>query len=203
MLATSTPSTPAADVRTGEIDSRGAYAAFGAAYLLGHGASALSTGDDPVIALPGWLPLALLGAGLAFATALATVASLRAQRGMSGPDALAGKLVGAAWATGMAALFLAVTGLTGTHAAPELQSVLWPAGSGLVVGLLYLGEGAVRRNVLHYGLGTWLALISTAALLLPAPGFFWVLAVAGGGGFAVAALLERRRLATGAHAEQR
>ena len=42
--------------------------------------------------------------------------------------------------------------------------MLWLAGSGLVVGLLYLGEGAVRRNVLHYGLGIWLALVSTVSL---------------------------------------
>jgi hypothetical protein len=61
--------------------------------------------------------------------------------------------------------------------------------------VLYLGEGAARRNVLHYALGTWLALTSTAALLLDVPHLFWVLAVAGGGGFVVAAILESRRLA--------
>jgi hypothetical protein len=196
MSATSTLPAPVTttDVPAGEIDSRTAYTGFGAAYVLGHGASALSTGDSPLVALPGWLPMALLGTGLAVGTAAATVASVRSQRGAGGADALAARLVGTAWLTGMAALFLAITGLTGTHAAPELQSVLWPAGSGLVVGLLYLGEGAVRRNVLHYGLGTWLALTSTAALLLPAPGFFWVLALAGGGGFALAAVLEERRL---------
>ncbi|MFE2595660.1 hypothetical protein ACFXCZ_04010 [Streptomyces sp. NPDC059396] len=54
-------------------------------------------------------------------------------------------------------------------------------GSGLVVGLLYLAEGAVRRNLLHYSLGT--------------PGLYWVLTVAGGGSYAIAAALERRRLA--------
>jgi len=76
----------------------------------------------------------------------------------------------------------------------ELQSTLWPAMSGFLVGVLYLGEGATRRNVLHYGLGTWLALTSAAALLLGIPNLFWVLAIAGGGGFAVAAVLESRRL---------
>ncbi|MFB7274980.1 hypothetical protein [Streptomyces sp. NPDC056244] len=68
-------------------------------------------------------------------------------------------------------------------------------GSGLVVGLLYLAEGAVRRNLLHYSLGTWLALTSTAALFLGTPGLYWVLTVAGGGAYAIAAALERRRLA--------
>ena len=75
-----------------------------------------------------------------------------------------------------------------------MQTILWPTWAGFPVGVLYLGEGATRRNVLHYGLGTWLALTSTAALFLGTPNLFWVLAVAGGGGFAVAALLETRRL---------
>jgi len=78
---------------------------------------------------------------------------------------------------------------------PELQSLLWPTGSGFVVGLVYLAEGAVRRNALHYPLGAWLALTSAAALLLPASGPFWTLALAGGGAYALAAALEPRRLA--------
>ncbi|WP_326829239.1 hypothetical protein OIE13_34095 [Streptosporangium sp. NBC_01810] len=64
-----------------------------------------------------------------------------------------------------------------------------------MVGLIYLAEGAVHRNMLHYGLGTWLALIAAASLFLDAPGLYAVLAIAGGGGYAVAAVLERRRLA--------
>jgi hypothetical protein len=40
-----------------------------------------------------------------------------------------------------------------------------------------------------------LALVSTVALTLDTPGLFWMPAVAGGGGQAVAVLLERRRLA--------
>jgi hypothetical protein len=180
--------------RAGEVDNRATYVSFGFAYVFGHGAAALAKGDDPLVALPGWLPMALLGAGLAAGTVFSTAAALRAQVGASEPDALSGKLIGAAWISGFAALFLAITGLASVVDAPDLQTVLWPSGSGLVVGLLYLGEGALRRNVLHYGLGTWLALVSTAALFLGNPGLFWVLAIAGGGGYAVAAALETKRL---------
>lgn len=60
---------------------------------------------------------------------------------------------------------------------------------------LYLREGAVRRNVVHYCLGTWLALVSILALSLGAPGLFWMVTIAGGGGYVVAAVLEHRRLA--------
>ncbi|WP_280441828.1 ABC transporter permease [Nocardia brasiliensis] len=181
--------------RSGDVDNRSTYVSFGLAYILGHGAAALSRGDDPLLALPAWLPLALLGMGFAVGTVCATRAALRAQRGAAKPDVLTGQLLGLSWAVGFGALFVAITGLTTTAGLPELQSVLWPAGSGLVVGLLYLGEGAARRNVLHYGLGAWLALVSTSALFVGMPGFFAVLAIAGGGGYAVATALEYRRLA--------
>lgn len=48
--------------------------------------------------------------------------------------------------------------------------------------------------MLHYALGVWLALTSTAALSLDAPGLYWVLALAGGGAYALATALEHRRL---------
>lgn len=176
------------------IDNRVAYAGFGLAYLLGHGAAAVSAGPSPLVQLPGWLPTALLATGLAVGTVAATLASTRAQRGAPEAEVRTGKLLGMAWATGFVALFLAITGLSTSLDMPELQSVLWPTGSGLVVGLLYLAEGAARRNTLHYALGSWLALISTAALFLATPGHYAVLAVAGGLAYAVATVLETRRL---------
>ncbi|MET9558925.1 ABC transporter permease [Streptomyces tauricus] len=186
---------PVAARPQGDVDNRATYVSFGLAYLLGHGSAALSKGDSPLLDLPGWLPMALLGAGLAVGTVQATVAALRAQRTTTEPDdVLSGQLLGAAWVTAFAALFLAITGLAATLDMPDVQSLLWPTGSGFVVGLLYIAEGAQRRNLLHYALGTWLALTSTAALLLGTPGFYWVLTVAGGGAYAIAAVLERRRL---------
>ncbi|MFD0309600.1 ABC transporter permease [Streptomyces sp. NPDC127119] len=180
----------------GDVDNRATYISFGLAYLLGHGSAAVSKGATPLLDLPGWLPMALLGAGLAVGTVTATAAALRAQRAAAEPDdVLSGKLLGAAWVTAFAALFLAITGLTATLDLPDVQSLLWPTGSGFVVGLLYIAEGAQRRNLLHYGLGTWLALTSAAALLLGSPGLYWVLTLAGGGAYALAAILERRRLA--------
>lgn len=180
--------------RVGDVDNRGAYVSFGLAYVLGHGANAVSRGTDPLVALPGWLPTALLGAGLAAGTMFSVRGAALAQRGADKPGLLAGKLLGLSWISAFAALFLAVAGLTAVLPDPDLRTMLIPAGSGLVVGLLYLGEGVVRRNLVHYSLGTWLVLVSAAALCLGTSGLFWVLAVAGGGGYAVAAVLERRRL---------
>ncbi|MFF3013586.1 ABC transporter permease [Streptomyces sp. NPDC057939] len=177
-----------------EVDNRAAYLAFGLAYVLGHGAAALTEGSAPLLGLPGWLPPTLLWSGLVAGIVLATIAAARAQQGAAA-EVLSGRLLGTAWIAAFTVLFLAITGLTSLVDEPQLQSVLWPAGSGLVVGLLYLAEGAVRRNVLHYGLGLWLALISTAALPLATPGLYWVLAVGGGGAYVIAAALEHRRLA--------
>lgn len=181
--------------RIGEVDNRGAYVSFGLTYVLGHGANAISSGADPLVALPGWLPLTLLGAGLVASTVFSTLAVARAQRGAGKAGLLSDKLLGLSWMSAFVALFLAITGLTAMVNTPDLQTILWPTGAGLVVGLLYLGEGAARRNLVHYGLGTWLALVSTTALMLGTPGLFWALAIAGGGGYAVAAVLERQRLA--------
>ncbi|MYW90778.1 ABC transporter permease [Amycolatopsis rubida] len=180
----------------GEVDSRVTYVSFAAAYILGHGTAAVSKGPDPLVAMPGWVPLAVLGTGLVVGSVNAGIAATRARRGAPAPDARSGQLLGISWISAFVGVFLAVTGLTTSLGMPQLQDILWPTVAGFVVGLLYLGEGAARRNLLHYGLGTWLTLISTAALFLGVPALLWVLAVAGGGGFAVAAFLERRRLAT-------
>ncbi|GAB2756629.1 ABC transporter permease [Amycolatopsis magusensis] len=181
--------------RAGEVDNLATYLSFGLAYVVGHGAAAVSHGADPLVRLPGWLPLTLLGIGLAVGTVNATIAATRAQRGAGKPEALAGKLLGAAWITGFTALFLAITGLSAAIDHPELQAMLWPAGSSLVVGLLYLAEGVARRNALHYTLGTCLVLVAGVSFLFGTPGLFWILAVVGGFAYAVAAVLERRRLA--------
>ncbi|MEU7479454.1 ABC transporter permease [Lentzea sp. NPDC042327] len=179
-----------------EIDNRPAYLGFATAYVLGHGSAALSRGVDPVVVLPSWLPVAFLAAGMLVATVLATTAALRAQRAAAPARRRAEKLVGAAWVIGFTALALAITGLTTVFDRPELQAVLWPAGSTIVVGLIYLAEGAVRGNALHHNLGTWLALVAAAALFVPGAGFFGVLAVLGGAAYLLAAFLEPRRLAS-------
>ncbi|AGP57407.1 hypothetical protein [Streptomyces rapamycinicus] len=199
-LATAVPQVTAPNAASamrspGDVDNRATYISFGLAYVFGHGSAALSKGTGPLLDLPSWLPMTLLGAGLAAGTVVATRAALRAQRGATGPDLLSGKLLGASWLIAFAALFLTITGLASAVEMPDLQDMLWPTGSGLIVGLLYVSEGAARRNVLHYGLGVWLALTSTAALFLGTPGLYWVLAIAGGGAYAVATVLERRRLA--------
>ncbi|SER35859.1 hypothetical protein SAMN05216188_110236 [Lentzea xinjiangensis] len=183
-----------AGARTGEVDNRAAYLGFAFAYVFGHGAALLSKAD--LVTMPSWLPIALLATGILTGVTFAMTASLRAQRFASETRRRAEKLVGMAWVTGFTALALVITGLSTVFDNPDLQTVLWPAGSAIVVGLIYIAEGAIRGNVLHYNLGTWLALVAAGALFVSGPGFFGVLTVLGGGAYLLAAFLERRRLRT-------
>jgi hypothetical protein len=59
-----------------------------------------------------------------------------------------------------------------------------------LIGLIYLAGGIAHRDVLQYGLGAWLAVTSPAALFLHGANVFWALALAGGGAYLVAAVLE-------------
>ncbi|MFJ8964941.1 ABC transporter permease [Lentzea sp. NPDC102401] len=180
-------------VASTEVDNRAAYLGFAFAYVFGHGAAMLS--KSGAVLMPSWLPIGLLATGLLAGSVFAMTASLRAQRAASEARRRAEKLVGMAWMTGFTALALAVTGLSTVFDEPELQTVLWPAGSTIVVGLIYIAEGALRGNALHYNLGTWLMLVAAATLFVPGAGFFGTLAVLGGGAYLLAAFLERRRLA--------
>lgn len=195
MKAQSKPATAVA-VPSGEVDSRTAYLSFTLAYVIGHGTAALSKGADPVLALPSWLPVTLFLAGLISALALGVRAGVRSQEGAGQTRRHAEKLLGIAWCTAFTALFLAITGLTRAFAQPGLQDVLWAAGSVLIVGLMNIAEGTARRNNLHYALGSWLALVAAGSLFTDIVGIYTILAVAAGGGYGVATILEHRRLAT-------
>ncbi|MFG3309856.1 hypothetical protein [Streptomyces wuyuanensis] len=96
----------------------------GLAHLLGHGAAAVAQGDSPLPGLPGWLPIALLGIGLATGITQATVAALRAQRGAAEPDVLSGRLLGASWIAAFTALFLAIAIAIAGGGAYALAAVL-------------------------------------------------------------------------------
>lgn len=190
--------TPAATRRepqpaTPPMNNRSVYAAWGLAWLFGYGTYAVSAGTDPMLPLPSIVPVAMLSAGLLAAFVVTIVATARASHGVTGPAAVAGRLLGAAWAIGFTALFLLITALGRTLGDHHVATLMWPAGSALVVGLLYLMGGAVNRDNVQYALGTYLALTSTAAVFLNTPGLYWILATAGVGGNAAAAALEHRR----------
>lgn len=134
-------------------DNRASYLSWGLAWLIGHGAMAISSGTAPLVSVPALLPVALLGTGVVTATVVTVTGIVRAQRGVTGPAKTAGTLLGAGWVIGFTALFLLITALSATAAESHLQSLLWPTGTGLVVGLMYLWGGTLQRDLLQYALG--------------------------------------------------
>lgn len=179
-------------------DNRPAYLAWGLAWLVGYGAFAVSSGVDPLVPLPTIVPLVLLGAGVLGALVVSALGIARDSRGVTGPAALQGTLFGGAWVIGFLALYLLITALSG-QVPDELVSItLWPAGSALVVGLLYLMGGALYRDLLQFALGTWVALVGTAAVFAGTTGQYAVAALVGSAGYFTAAALEGRRRAVAA-----
>jgi len=175
------------------LNNRLSYVSFGLAWLVGHGVNALTHGGDPVLDLPSAIPASLLVVGLLAGVVVTSVVTAKALRGVRGPDAMVGNLLAASWPIGFGALFLIITALGASLDEQKVHTLMWPTASGLVVGLLYLAGGAVYRDRLQYTLGTWLALTSSAALFLHGAPLYWVLALAGGGSYLVAAALEPRR----------
>jgi hypothetical protein len=169
------------------MSNRPSYVSFGLALLVGYGAFALSYGDDPILPMPSAVPAALLLVGLLTAVTITGVATAKARRAH---DAMIENMLAAVWLIGFGALFLVITALSEALREPQVHTLLWPSGSGLVIGLIYLAGGIAHRDVLQYGLGAWLAVTSPAALFLQGANVYWALALAGGGAYLVAAVLE-------------
>lgn len=183
------------------VDNRPSYLAWGLAYLVGYTIHALAAGPTPLLPLPSAVPVLVLSLCLLAATAVTTVNVARAQRGVTGPAAVPGKMFAGAWVTGFAALILLITALGRDLDSSRLSMLMFPAGSALVVGLLYLMGGALDRDVLQYTLGTTLALVGTAAVFLGLSGLYRVLALVVAGAYLTAATLEPRRRAAALRAQ--
>ena len=169
------------------MSNRPSYVTFGLALLIGYGAFALSSGEDPLLPMPSAVPTVLLLIGLLTALSITGVATAKARRGHG---AMIGNMLAAAWFVGFGALFLVITALSEALRDQQVHTLLWPSGSGLVIGLIYLAGGIADRDVVQYGLGAWLAVTSPAALFLQGTNMYSALAIAGGGAYLVAAIVE-------------
>lgn len=189
------PNPPAVHLPAPVIDNRPVYLAWAGAWLVGHGATALAGGDDPVVAMPGWLPPLLLIAGVLAALSLTVVRSVADKRRMHGEHEQTAAMLGNAWVVGFLGLGALITGASVATGDSSLQSLLWPTGSALVVGMLYTAGGAAYRDRVQYALGTYLAVVGAAAVTLGGTGSTALLATVGVAGYLAAAGAEPRRVA--------
>lgn len=168
-----------------EPDVRLLYGVWGAAWLLGF--LALWTATTDRLPLPVPVAGATFGALLVLAMVVTGVHIARRTVGVRGDSSTVGAMYGWAWFLGFGALVAIMTGVQRSGVPDGTTALLWPVLSGLVTGLLYLGGGALWRDRVQYGLGLWIIVSSAAGAVAGFPAVHLVMALAGGGGFLVAA----------------
>lgn len=113
----------------------------------------------------------------AAAITTSTLAAVRGARGVRTASDTSGALYGFSW--------LIALGLTAVLAIGAGGSVLTPVLFVFVVGLLTLSSGVVWPNAPQYTGGAVIMAVAAAAIFVPAPAHILVLAIGGGGTFAV------------------
>jgi hypothetical protein len=163
------------------------YGPWGAAYLLGFGAIFLTYPTPVAIRLPSAAAVAITAVLFLSAVVITAVTGARAGRGLRGPSRAAGAMYGWSWALAFCALGLVNTGVTRLGLPGDAVTLLWSGSSLLLVGVLYLGGGALFQDRFQYGLGVWMLLSGAGSVFAGVPGNFAVVALAGGGGLLLAA----------------
>lgn len=167
--------------------------AWGLAWLLGYLALYLTFDGTS----SPWWAFAIFTSLLVLAVVVTAVHTARRVSGLGGDSATVGTMYGWAWMIGFVAAALIIASVVRAGAGPEVLAVLSNAVSSLVVGLLYLAGGMLWREGRMFALGAWIALVAGLASLAGPPTTYLVMALAGGGGFLLAAVadavLSRRR----------
>ena len=96
-------------------------------------------------------------------------------------------MYGWSWGLGFFALGVVNIGVTRLGLPDDAVTLLWSGSSLLLVGVLYLGGGALFQDRFQYGLGVWMLASAACSVFAGVPGNFAVVALAGGGGLLLAA----------------
>lgn len=164
------------------------FGVWGAAWLVGYGLMWLTALDDDAPAV--WAAAVAIGGGAA-AIAFTVWHSAHRAAGIRGRSAREGARYGWAWALGFLAQGVIVAALAQAGAEPVVISLAANAIATMVVGLLYLAGGLLWEATPMYVLGAWILLTGACGAFAGLPGSYAVMALAGGGGMLVAALVSR------------
>lgn len=171
-----------------DVDARLLYGVWGVAWLVGFGAQAATSGDDPLLPLSRGVAITALVLLLIGAMVVTGVHVARATRGVRGRSGTTGAMYGAAWMLSFAALPVVMTGVDRLGAPEPVLDLLWTTLPCLLVGVLYVMGAAVWQDKLGFGLGVWIIVVTALGSLAGLPALYVVMSLAGGGGFLVAAL---------------
>jgi len=168
-------------------DPRVLYAVWGIAWLVGFAVLYVArTGTGPVGVAPA-VAGAAFGVLLVAAMVVTGVHFAARVAGVRGPSSRIGAMYGWAWTIGFLAYAAIMVGAARAGVDDAVMGLLWTAGSGLVVGLLYLSGGALWQDRVQYGLGAWILVTSAVGALAGTPAVYLVMSLGGGGGFLLAA----------------
>jgi hypothetical protein len=163
------------------------FGPWGIAYLLGFGAIFLTYPTALPIRLAGWAAAVITAVLFASAVVITAVTGARAGRGLRGPSQAAGVMYGWSWTLGFSALAAVNLGVTRLGLPDDAVTLLWSGSSLLLVGVLYLGGGALFQDRFQYGLGVLMLVSGAGSVFAGVPGNFAVVSLAGGGGLLLAA----------------
>jgi hypothetical protein len=165
------------------------YAVWGGTWLIGCGAMWLSVlGQHPFRGAAGWA-WAILAAGIILAIIATAAMAGRATRGVGGVSAQQATMFGLCWPAGFAALFTIIGAAGHFGASATVIGVLGATGPLVLVGLIYMLAAGMWLDRVMFWLGAWELLVAAAGAWTGPVGVLFTDAVAGGGGFLVAAAL--------------
>lgn len=171
---------------------------WGGAWLAGYLTLFVTGGglDAGAALLPPAWAFIVFGVLLALALVVTAVHIARQFAGVAGESATVGAMYGWTWVIAFVVASMLFAGVARLGADEQVMAVVSNGVSCLVVGLVYMAGGMMWREWRMFALGAWIAIIAGVASLLGPPWTYLVMALAGGGGFLIAAtvdLLVRRR----------
>lgn len=176
-------------------DPRLLYWPWGFAWLIGFGAIFLRypPGGRPLVAMPEWLPLSILGGLLISAGVVTGVVGGRAARQVVGPSSRQGLMYGLTWSfafAGMSAVFAQFN----TLLPADRQELLWGGGMVALTGALHMAGGAIWNDRRVFVLGAWTTVVNVVGVGFGVGWHSLIVAVAAGGGMLVLGLTGWLRL---------
>jgi hypothetical protein len=171
-----------------EPDGRVLFGAWGLAWLIGYLAmwsTARDTGTPAAWA--GWV----LAGCIVGATALTIVHSVTRTSGTRGASARVGAMYGWTWFLAFTAFGVMLGAMGDAGASAEVQAIAANGFACVIVGLLYLAGGMLFEELRMYAIGGWMLVTAVLAAFAGMPNTYFVMAVAGGGGFLVMVAVEQ------------
>jgi len=167
------------------VASRGAYLAWGVAWLIGFGAlwiSQRSTSGAPSV----WAFIVFTTV-LVAAWVVSAVVGIRSGRSVQGNSSFSGAIYGWAWVLSFSAGIFMVAWFCKTYTiTPAISGMLYTAVSALIAGTLYIAGAAIWQDRSMLVIGSWMLALTVWGIVVGLPQAYLVMALAGGGGMLVA-----------------